>query len=199
MSNILEDGTGTGFKTKVDANNRLHVQSVSVTENDHSNTKGNAYNINSGIITLTNDIDTPVIYLKNNEDLDYHLQNIAVALEFSTGGDASMTVITLVKNPTAGTLISNANAVDIVSNRNFGSAQEIDVDAYKGATGSTLTDGDDFLIYFLQDDNRLFASTDSVIPKEKSVAVKILPPPGNTSMRVYVAFVGYILDDENED
>jgi len=199
MSNILEDGTGKSFKVKVDANNRLHTQSVTTPQNDQANTKGNAYNINTGIITLTNDTATPVIYLKNNEDLNYHLQFIAVALGPTTGGDSSMTQIKLIKNPTTGTIISGATAVDIISNRNFGSSGELNVDCYKGATNLTFTDGDDYLLYFLQDDNRLFASTDTVIPNSKTVGVTIQPPAGNTSMELYVAFVGYLLDTENED
>jgi len=191
----VDDGTGAGYSAKVNKNKELHVFSVGVTESEYANRQGDAYNINTGLITLTNAVDTPVLYIKNNETRDLQITAEVFGLKTSTGGTATETVdITVVKNPTAGTTISNANAVDINSNRNYGSPKTLLADTYKGATGETMTDGDDHLFIFSPDFSRVFATIDEVVPQGKSIGVKIKPPTSNTSMPVYVAAICHLVD-----
>jgi hypothetical protein len=53
MGRTVQDGTGRGYHAKVDANFRLHTQSVTDTAEQAANREGDAYNINTGVITLT--------------------------------------------------------------------------------------------------------------------------------------------------
>lgn len=194
MAEIIEDGAGSGYKAKVNANKRLYTNSVVVTENEQANKTGRAYNINTGKITLTNANDTPVLYLKNNETEDLHVTALAFGLGASTGGSGEV-YITVIRNPTAGTTIDNANNVAINSNRNYGSSLTLsDSLAYKGATSETMTDGDDHILIQAALSSRVFATIDEVIPKGKSLGIKIDPPAGNTSMVVYAALICHLED-----
>lgn len=192
---IIENGVGSSQKLRVNDNNEAHTYSVTVTEEEFSNKRGDAYNINTGLITLTDAVDTPVLYIKNNENRNLIIKAEVFGLGTSTGGTATETVdITVVRNPTAGTTISNANNVDINSNRNYGSSNVLSADVYKGATGETITDGDDHLFIFSPDFSRVFATINEIIPQGKSIAVKIQAPTSNTSMPVYVAAICYLED-----
>lgn len=193
MTGMIRDGSGSGSLAKVNNNQRLYVNSVSTQEDKNANKVGDAYNINTGPITLTDAADTPVIYVKNQEAQDLHVYAIAVGLGTATGAAATDEVrIMVVRNPTTGTIIDGATAVDINSNRNFGSSQTLNVLAYKGATGNTMTDGEDHLLFFQPDFGRLFATIDEILPTGSSIGVKIDPPASNTSLPCYVALICHL-------
>ncbi len=196
MSETIKNGAGTGHLLRVDANNRAHVQAVAVPAEWNANKNGKAYNINSGIINLGTANDTPVLYLKNNEDEDLHINAIAVGLGPSTGGLGGIPKITIVRNPTS---VDFNTAADVVSNRNYGSSETLTADVYKGADGDTVTGGEDHIIIFQTANGRLFAPIDEIIPKGSKIVVKIDPQDSNTSMDVYVAFICHLDDAENKD
>ena len=141
MSEQIKDGSGTGNLARVNANNRLYSNAVTIDENLQATKIGNSYNINTGAITLTDAARTPIIYLQNNENQPLHISAIAVGLGPTTGGSGGIPNIFVVRNPTGGTIISGATAVSINSNRNYGSANTLTADAYSGGTGVTLTGG----------------------------------------------------------
>ncbi len=195
---ILEDGAGQGYKQKVNGNFRAYTNAVVTSEDEQATKKGRSYNLNTGIIDLTSAADTPVMYFKNNEDDAFHITALAIGLGPSTGGTGGIPKITIVRNPTAGTTISNANDVDVNSNRNFGSSETLASSlVYKGATGETMTDGTDHIIFYQTVNGRLFATIDEYIPKGTSIGIKIDPQASNTSMEVYCAIIGH-LEDPND-
>lgn len=189
----IQDATGQGPGAKVGATNRLYTFAISENFEEFSNKEGDAYNINTGTITLTSAADTPILYLKNNEDKDLIVTAMAVGAGPSTGAatDANA-VITVVRNPTAGTIVSGATAVDMNQNRNFGSSKTLTADAYKGATGNTMTDGDDIIQFYQSENSRLFATLNIIIPKSKSIGIKFDPAASNTSQDVYAALVCHL-------
>jgi hypothetical protein len=194
---LITDGAGTGYKAKVNGNQRLYVNAVTITEDEQANKIGNAYNINTGEITLTSAAQTPVLYLKNNEDQSIHITAVAIGLANSDGTATDMTKIVFVRNPTAGTIVSSPVNVDINGNRNYGSNNTLTADAYKGATGKTMTDGDDHILVYGTARSRVFVTIDEIIPKGSSFGLKITPPSSNTSMTVYAAVICH-LEDVNE-
>lgn len=191
---FIEDGSGNGYLARVNGNNRLYTNSVVVSENLQATKIGRSFNINTGVITLTDAADTPILYLKNNDTEDLHITAIAVGVGPSTGGSGGIPKITVVRNPVT---IDFSTAVDINSNRNYGSAQTITADAYKGATGDTMTDGDDHIIFFQTSNGRLFATIDEMVPTGSSIGIKFDPQTGNTSQDVYAALICH-LEDPNE-
>lgn len=198
MPTSIKNGAD-GTVAKVDNNHRLHTSSVTVPVERNANKKGDAFNVNSGVITLTDAVDTPVFYLKNNNVKSLLVTAIAVGVGISTGGTGDNPTITVIRNPTAGTIVSGATDVDIKSNRNYGSANQLtNVTAYKGATGLTMTGGEDHILFF-QGTGRLFASIDEIIPQGTSIGIKFNPQTSNTSQDVYAALILHFLDDEDND
>lgn len=194
---VIEDGLN-GSTAKVNGNNRLYTNAITVNEDQQATKKGRSYNVNSGWVTISNDTVTPILYLKNNETEALHVTAIAVGMGPSTGGGTIIEDIIVVRNPTAGTIVSGATNVDINSNRNYGSSNTLGNSlAYKGATGLTMTDGTDHLLIAQNDSGRAFATIDEVLPKGTSIGIKITPATGNTNMRVYAAIICH-LEDPNE-
>lgn len=196
MSEFIKDGTGKGYLLKIDANNRIQAFSTSRTEDQAATEAERSYNINTGIINLTNDSETPVLYFKNNENSAYHITAIAVGFGATTGGSGDPNIIKGIRNPDDGTIISTATDVDINSNRNFGSANTLEASVYKGATGLTLTGGNEHIIFYQGSSGRLFASVDEIVPKGSSFGITITPQSGNTSLNIYVALISHL---ENGD
>lgn len=193
MSEQILDGKGTGNKAQVCDKNRLQTFAISESLSIDAAQNGENFNINTGAITLTSASESAVLYLKNNEDKDFVIEDVIVILGASTGGTGDLT-IELIRNPTTGTIISGATDVDVIGNRNFGSSKTLTSDVFKGAEANTLTNGTLFA-----DTTRSSASTvvhfDAdviVLPKGTSIGVNVTPQPSNTSMSVKVAIIGYL-------
>jgi hypothetical protein len=134
------------------------------------------------------------MYVKNNDSEGRTLKVDAIAVGIGSAATLSdLPVITIVRNPTAGTVISDAAAVDMNQNRNFGSSETLTVDAYKGAEGKTLTGGDDIIIFYQAEGGRLFASIDLDVPKGSSIGVQITPTGLSAgTMNIYCALVCHL-------
>ena len=189
----IEDGTGSGKLARVDDNQRLYTDAITESIKDAETENGNAYNLNTGDVTLTSAAKTTVFYFKNNEDKDYHLTAFIYNLGNSTGGsgDVKMDVI---KNPTTGDIITNANDVEMISNINYGSSSTLDANVYKGATGETVVNGDiSISTRSASNTGRIFIGLGIiVVPKGSSIAVDYTPPSGNTSQTIQIAAAGYL-------
>jgi len=184
---IINDGKGTGYQAKVDVNNRLQTLSVSLAAAQASAIEGDTYNINTGTINLTSANESALLYLKNNGIKDIHVTTIGYLLGNSTGGSGDLD-LNVKRNPATGTIVSGANAVDVNINKNFGSTKTLTIDAFKGAEGSTLTNGD-IAYYSLQPNSGrayLINTGTLVIPQGSSIGISIIPQTGNTSMDVQV-------------
>ena len=185
---IIQDSS-TGKTARVNLDNTLAVHSISLTEAEHASDLGDSYNINSGLITLTSAGESGIIYFKNNEDRNIHIDSIIIILGNTTGGATTdSTRVRIYANPTTGTLISTALAADIVQNRNLGATSALAADTYKGAEGNTITDGDNLLESLLSPGNRVAFGLDLTLPKGKSIGVSLEPNDSNTSMKCMAAF-----------
>ena len=122
MDVTIKNGNDGGIVEVVD--NKLQVFAISEGLSIASAKDGENYNINTGSITLTSATESAVLYMKNNETKNFIIEDIIVILGTSTGGTGDL-AISLVRNPTTGTIITNAVNVDIVANRNFGSNREL--------------------------------------------------------------------------
>jgi len=198
----LKDGTGTGNKAQVDGNNQIHVLAVTDTAIQDAVVKGNAYNINTGTIGLTTSTASAVLYFKNDESPVNGESSIivdAIAVGIGDGGTKDeKAVITVIKNPTTGTIIDNATAVDMKVNRNFGSSNELSSTslAYKGAEGYTFTNGTDFA-QFYQTGTRGYYNIDTRLGKGSSIGVKIDTQTSAGTTDVYVALIFHRVDGKN--
>ena len=189
----LDDGSGGGYKAKVDENFRLHTEAVTRDTLREAVYRGKGFNFNTGSMTLTTANESAVGYLKYDGAEPFVIEEILFILGASTGGSGEGTA-TIYKNPTAGTIITNAVPVEVASNRDFSSQISVEGDLYKGAEGYTTTGGSVFA-----DTSR--SSFGTVIPfdaapiilrKGNSLSVSWTPPSGNTSQVVKIAATGYI-------
>jgi hypothetical protein len=194
MDITIKNGNN-GDTAKVDDKGRLQTFSISEGLNIEAAKIGENYNINTGAITLTSGNESSVLFMKNNEDKSFVIEDVIVILGSSTGGSGDL-AISLIRNPTTGTIITNSVDADIVSNRNFGSNRELLKDIYKGVEGDSFTNGTVFA-----DTTRSSASTIihfdgdvMILPKGSTIGVNITPQTGNTSMIVKVAIIGYLFD-----
>ena len=189
---ILQD-SATGKTARVNQDNTLAAHSITISEAEHATDLGQSYNINTGIVTLTSAGVSGVLYFKNNEDINIHIDHIIILLGNTTGGVATDScTIKVLANPTAGTVISDATAVDMVQNRNVGASSTLEALVYKGAEAKTFTDGDEMVGSLLSSGTRAAFVLDITVPKGKAIGVTIEPEDSNTSMKTMVALVCHI-------
>jgi hypothetical protein len=175
---ILNDGTGTGYQLKIDASNRAQTLATSQTRiSDISKNKGQAYVISSGFISFTDADFSGLIYIKNTdtEERNMFIEHIRVCSTEAVT-DPCHVKVKVIRNPTAGTLISNASAA-YKANSNFGSANEFNGIAYKGANGNTVTDGDWFTQFINHAPGHSINDyNDSIVlPKNSAIAILVKP------------------------
>jgi len=193
---IIEDGTGSGgYRAKVDSSNNLHTFSIVETDIQDAVRLGNAYNINTGWIGLTAATESAVLYSYNDEspvngESRIAIDAIAVAVD-DEGTTAGMTTVTVVRNPTGGTIVSGASSVDMNQNRNFNSSKSLGSTtlAYKGAEGNTLTGGDDIAIFALNPGNRGYFTVDFILDRGDSIGIKMDTDTSGGTTNVYAALV----------
>jgi len=184
----IDDGKGQGFRAEVTKNNKLATISVTETEQLEAIHDGDGYNLHTGQISLS--ASSGVMYVKNNEDKDLIIDAIVVGI--GAGSFSDNVEITMIRNPTTGTLISGATNVDMNQNRNFGSSNTLVADVYKGASGNTITDGNDILLIAQNGQGRVFATVGLVLQKGNSVGVRINPMLSSGSANVYAALIIYL-------
>lgn len=199
---IIENGVGNANKTRVDANNQLHVFAVTEDEQNSAAENGNLYNINTGIIALTGTGDSAILYFKNDESPLHDESNIIITSVIFGLYTRSATVtdsakVTIIRNPTAGTIVDDANVAPMISNSNFGSNNSLDSLIYSAsATGKTLTDGTDHAIVLLSEGRTAVPELNIDLAKGSSLGIKIdLNTSGGAD--VYAAIVAYRKNGNN--
>lgn len=196
----IGDATGKSYGAKVDIEGRLSVDSINTDRESYSSQKGYSFNLNTGLITLTNGAtDNAVMYVKNNEDFPLVITNLFFQTGVSTAGTGNI-IVSIYRNPTTGTIVSGATVVEINANRNFGSSRALNVTAYKGATGLTFTDGKKALESILATTTQRIALSAGAItlPKGSSIGIQFKTPTSNTSMAVEFAIACYLEVEEGQ-
>ena len=191
----IESGSGNGFEAKVGNNNRLFTDNVTTTEGVQALKDGDAYNLNTGIISIS--ATTGMFYLKNNEDKNLLIEAVVIgtgAGSYNTTGEVQ---IQITRNPSTGTLISNATAVAQNANRNFGSAKTLTATAYKAAaSGNTITDGTDIILIGAPNaQGRTFAEINLLLEKGNSIGVEVNPNLSSGSVNCYIACICHLITD----
>ncbi len=182
---ILKSGT-SGYTAEVDSKNRVQTFSTSQSEQTAQALLGDSYNVNTETINLTSANASGLLYMSNTETASWVINRVFYNAETSTGGSGDW-LAEVVANPTGGTLIASGTATT-PHNFNFGSAKTLTGTALKGAEGSTIIGGTTTVSTIVPSSGtRVLIAFDSIIlPPGSSLAVKITPPSGNTSMDIQV-------------
>lgn len=146
MSFILEDGTGSGNRAKVNSSNKIEVEST-------MHTKAHIASMTDGAAFIANTADTaktltttvtggPILFLQNNDaNNDAILQVIKISVD-TTGG-----ILSVYRNASVGTI--GNNNIHVPVNLNFGSAKTSSATCYTwnevgngmtGISGGTLVE-----------------------------------------------------------
>lgn len=195
MSFEIEDGRGTGNKAEV-KNHRLHVYSINLEEGLNSSKSGDAFNINTGLITLTSSAAHAVLYVKNTSQTQQMvIQDFFYILGNNTGGSGDGLVYIL-RNPSLGTIVTTATDVEIQVNRNFSATNPLNFNAYKGFQDATFTDGTKFLETILNSSTGRVAVPQGnvLLSNGNSVGIVYTPPAGTTDQDVEFAMNIYFRD-----
>ena len=194
MSESIIDGTGSGYRAKVDNKNRLVVTAAAEDVKYYITRAGFGFIVSSNPVTLTSDSESAVLYFKTNEDSDILIADLTIKFGPSTGGSG----VILGKEyaaPTGGTLLSDANSI-YIPNLNDGSSATVDPGTvcYAGDEGKTVTGGVDIITQIYLPNSVESRQDVFIVKKGNSFAYKITPPTGNTSMTLFISFGIYLLD-----
>lgn len=189
----LKDGTGSGYRAKVDNKNRLHTSATNTDARSAAIIRGEHFIANPGFMTLTTDGESAILYIKNNSDRDILLKLFRLVAGPSTGG-AGAGKIRIQVNPTGGTLITDETATAII-NTNVGSTKSFDGIGYEGGEGKTVT-GQAGTSELLTPGagNHYEADLLATLPKGGSIGVSYEPPTGNTSMEISLIVGLHLVD-----
>lgn len=183
MFYIIEDGTGSGKKASVNANNRLDTFSITETRiADISNREGRSFILTSDFVALTTTGSfNGMIYLKNTStDRDMYIDRVRIC---GTGTSMNAMQCRFVKNPTTGTLISDANdGISVASN--LGSNEEFTGINYAASgDGKTVTDGTQFSQFTIHLPGHTIQDYNGaiIIPGGSSMAIEVKPGAATTA------------------
>lgn len=191
----LLDGTGRGFKAKVNEKFRLETQTVNRTAEEDASLLGDNYLCGSGPVNLTSGSESAIFYFKNNEDKDVVIKNFtfnSTAVSGGAGAADAVFLIRLYKNPdgiSGGTDIPPANV-------NFGSSKELNAVSQFGAEGSTVTNGVQAGSTYMQQKELVRAPLSWVVPKGASFAITVQPDSANNSTQVNIFLDAYLREVE---
>lgn len=194
MATTIQDGTGTKFKVRVDSDNRLLTKTINETEFDHATSKGEAYNINTEFLTITANTETPLLYLKSNEDRDLVISAWFIGTDADSGTATRLNLLRVYTNPTSGSIITSGSNITSV-NRLIGSSNQLDADVKKGGEGFTVSGFTSTPILYQTQPNksRAFGTVQLVLKKGSSLVVTY-QHYGLTQNDIYTGFQVYLSD-----
>lgn len=184
MGTTIQDGTGSKIKLKINAENRAEVQAIILDQEDDAIAKGEGYQIATGSITFTGSSASAILYVRNDDDIDFILDRAVLVLGSSSGATSTEDwTFQVLRNPlAAGTIISNAVNAGI-SNSNHGSANVPSAITYKGVEGDTIIGGTGAPLPIQQQSNRTVFPLGRRLPKGSSIAFKLTPPASNVNAK----------------
>lgn len=198
MNTTIKDGTGAGYGVQVTKSNKIQTLSVTEDISAHHCFEEEAYNVNTGTISLTSAGESGALYFKNLEDTEIIISAFFYLLGTNTGGSGD-TLVQVHRNPTGGTLISNGTTITPV-NRNFGSSKTLNATVLKGAEGLTVTGGSVVIESIFPSVGRQVISVGAIVlPRGSSVAISITPPTSTTAQDIQMALSLYRKQETTEE
>jgi hypothetical protein len=163
MGFTIEDGSGEGYRAKVDSSNRLSVSSISESLEHHTNTiHGDSYNF---IFSLTATVSgSCVLYIKNSSDENIIFESITLRA-------ASLEIIEI-KTNNVGTPVGGTTATP--ANLNAGSNRQAYGTFLVGNNITGLTEGTTVFRYFINgsgSSSDYNFDQDIILPKNRILTV----------------------------
>jgi hypothetical protein len=183
---IIQDGAGKGYKAKVNSENNLIIRNTSIEQHTNSAINGKYYEATTGLITLTDAVETGVLYLKNNESTYMVIDKFFLDVWASANGVGGGKM-RYYKNPT----VTGGSALTPV-NTNFSFPDVLGLDL-KGLT--TMTGGTVWYVgYFAASSTMVVDEEKFCVPPGYGFGLSIEAPASNTSMVLSVNIAFYRFD-----
>jgi hypothetical protein len=174
---------------------RALINSISESEAQHSTELGEAFNINTKDILFDAGETGALLYYKHKQDLDLIIESVIVGISLPSGATLSESAdLTILKNPTTGTIVSDAVRVSVEENRDFAAGLTVeDSLIYKASdAGKTFTNGSDY-IYGYAGTGRTVLPISTKLSNGNSIGIKIDPKiSAGTNVRIYCALVVHL-------
>lgn len=194
----LEGGNNPGNRVYVSDNGEAKTFSVSVTDQSNQSVKGKAFNLNSGLITLTDAVETPIFFLRNDTEIEPLIVPKVFYTIFPSTGGTGKVKINLYKQITGGTILDATDLVLQNFNASDSSVLAGSTTSKIGATGVTFSGGTIWPEIVLLGPS-IRSATDFetiVLPRGSNLLVTLTPPVGNTSMEVELGCNLYVKEKE---
>ena len=191
MPDTIRDGTGKGYLARINSDNQLITRATAVPQHLKAATDGNYYEVTTGKVTLTDALETWLIYVKND-----NANNMVMVIDrmfydtwTSTGGSGADGTMEYYKNPTI------TGGTDVVPNSTNFTNQEAAVGTFKKSL-TTMT-GTEWWTGYLTD-KVSFALEEGrfCLPPGASFGISVAAPTGNTNMDISINLGFYYLDVE---
>lgn len=194
----IRDGKGSGRRLSINPLNRAETESVTFDREDDAILRGIGYQIASGPVIYGSGETIGVLYFKNEEDVDVVLDRVVLMIG-SNGTAVGDWTHTILRNPTEGSTITDAVPAGI-SNSNHGSSNILNsgLSIYKGASGSTLTNGTGAPLPVQQQSNRIVFPVGRRIPKGSSFGIRITAPALDNNETITSVSVAHVFLDTNQ-
>ena len=194
FSNLIQDGTGSGYLARVDNRNRLRTRAVTESEFDLATQAGEAFNINTLLQTMGAG-NTALFRLTNNEPRSI----VLVGWFIGTDGITTTSDNPLVSVYGGVTGFSGSETAVPVVNRQIGSARAFSIAAFRPSTYPQTLVGAAAspVLYQTQGATaRAFGSVFITVPAGASVGIEIETTGAGTISggKIYTGFTGYVVE-----
>ena len=192
MPDMLRDGGGSGNLAKVNSDGNLITRSISVDQRLESAVDEEAYyEVTTGVQTLTDSAETPMVYLKNTRTDGFVivLDRFFFDIWTSTSGTGQGT-LKYYRNPT----VTGGTAITPV-NTNYGSTSSATGTFTR--TQTTMSGGTVWWTESISNPDSVAREEGRiVIPPGSSHGVSLAAPTSNSSMAVSMNIAFYYLDPD---
>jgi len=188
--NILQDGTGRGYLAKVDSTNRLRTQTINTVEYESQSIAGEAFNINTQLVSINTTSEYPLLITTNNETRDIILQAWFVATD--TVGAVGPT-LGLIRAYFEVTGFTGGTAVPII-NRRSGSSRAWQLEALESPTWTPS--GNPVLYQTHGIPQRIFGNVVLALPPGQSVAITTEFAGATIPYSAYAGWTGYLKETD---
>ena len=186
MPETIRDGKGRGFLAQVNADNQLVTRAATNAQRLISAVDGQYYEATTGQITLTDALETGIIYLKNEvtDGKVVVVDRVFYDIWTSTGGTGGDGTLRYYISPTI------TGGTDIVpTNTNFRVSAGAEGTFKKSLT--TMT-GTPWWSMYASDKTSIALEEGRIyIPPGYSFGIALDPPTGNTSMKININIAFY--------
>ena len=183
LTNLVDAKTqrGSGVNTR----GQLSVAASSQPQNIVEALAGGAFLATTGAVELTSAAYSHLIYLKNNEDVQWIIPVLTGTFGATNGVGDLLMQFTI--NPTGGTLITAGTSFN-PANLNFGSSKTLGGAFIIGSEGSTIAGGFSASPALIPEgvSQRVFPGNPLILAPGSSMAMGIKPSTGNTSMNIQI-------------